>query len=140
MRIGRGTFKRKSPAQFAEKIGIPVGWIALRHDHVVSTLRRRRTHGMWVRIQSSAGTIYRVVRYSVRLKADEIVVDWAGWIDLQGRTDQETEALELTISTVPKWQFFTIPFRHVDPAYRLSAWLAAISIGLGFLSILLSLR
>lgn len=139
VQIAKGTFKRVSPFNFFERGGPPLGWLVVRHSHVGSTAERRRTHGHWVLVTSVKGKIFRVLRYSVNLPADEIVVDWAGWIDLQGRTDQELDQLALTITTARWWQFFTIPFRHVDPAYRLSAWLGAISVALGALSILRTL-
>jgi hypothetical protein len=139
MQIAKGKFARVSPVDFFERGGIPLGWIVLRHGHVDTILNRRRTHGRWVCIRSDKGKIFRVLRYSVNLPTSQIVMDWAGWIDLQGRTDKESEKLPLTITTARWWQFFTIPFRHVDPAYRLSAWLGAISVGLGALSVLISL-
>jgi hypothetical protein len=138
MRIAQRSFKRTSPASFAEKVGLPMGWIVVRHDHVAEKLKRRKTHGRWVSIKSTKGKVYRVLRYSVNLPADQIVMDWVGWIDLQGRTDQETEEVQLTISTARLWEHIVIPFKHIDPGYRMSAWLGAISVALGALSVILS--
>jgi hypothetical protein len=137
MEIAKGTFRRVSPVEFFERGGVPLGWIVVRHSHVDTIRHRRQTHGRWVCLRSERGQIFRVLRYSVNLPASEIVVDWAGWIDLQGRGDKESEELSLTITTAQWWQFATIPFRHVDPAYRLSTWLGAISVALGILSVLL---
>lgn len=137
MRI-TGKFKRVSPASFAEKVGLPQGWIVVRHDHVATKLERRRTHGRWVAVRSAEATVFRILRYSPRLPAGDIVMDWVGWIDLQGRTDDEVEAMDITI-TLARWdQLPFIPFRHIDPGYRLSAWLGALSLGLGILSVVLS--
>jgi hypothetical protein len=139
MRIPKRKFSRQSPVSFFERGGVPLGWIVIRHSHVRTVLERRETHGKWVSVSSGKRKIFRVLRYSVILPIDQIVIDWAGWIDLQGRTDEESSELMLTIETARWWQFITIPFRHVDPAYRLSAWLGATSIGLGALSVVISL-
>lgn len=139
MQIASGTFKRISPATFAEKVGIPFGWIVVHHSHVLARGERRRSHARWVSLTSEATTVYRNLRYSGRLESDELVIDWAGWIDLQGRTDQENSEISIRISTVRWWETFVIPFHHIDPGYRLSAWLGAISVGLGILSLTLSI-
>jgi len=139
MQIAKASFQRVSPAEFAKKVELPAGWIVVRYSHVGPKLTRRKTHARWVAITSDRATVFRIVRYSVDLPADRIVIDWAGWIDLQGRTDEEVDEIELTITTARWYQFFTLPFRHVDPSYRLSAWLGGISVGLGVLSIILSI-
>ena len=138
MKIVSNSFERISPANFAEKMGLPLGWIVVRHSHVDTKLRRRATHGKWVAVTSTRRTIFRIIRYSVNLPADQVVMDWVGWIDLQGRTDEEQDKLDLTIATASWYQLLVIPFRHVDPGYRLSAWLGAISVALGVLSVVLS--
>jgi len=138
MQIARGTFKRVSPVNFFERGGPPLGWIVVRHTHVDKTADRRRTHGRWVEVRSRKASVFRLLRYSVNLAADEIVMDWVGWIDLQGRTDKESDALALTIKMVPRWRYLAMAFHHVDPAYRLSAWLGAISIVLGGLSVIIA--
>lgn len=139
MKIVSSSFERKSPASFAEKIGLPLGWIVVRHSHLDTKLKRRKTHGKWVAVTSGGGTIFRLIRYSANLPADQVVMDWVGWIDLQGRTDEEQEKLDLTITTATWYQLLVIPFRHIDPGYRLSAWLGAISVVLGALSVVLSI-
>lgn len=138
MQIGNKTYSRKSPISFFERGGIPLGWVVVRHSHVDTVRDRRKSYGRWVSITCGKHRIFRVLRYSVNLPANQIVIDWGGWIDLQGRTDKESTSLNLQITTARWWQFFTIPFRHVDPAYRLSAWLGAISILLGILSLFLT--
>ena len=138
MKIASGTFERVSPANFAEKVGLPIGWIVIRHSHVDTKLKRRATHGKWVAVPSARGKVFRVLRYSVNLSVDQVVMDWVGWIDLQGRTDDELDSLNLAISTAKWYEHLVIPFKHVDPGYRLSAWLGAISVALGLLSVVLS--
>lgn len=139
MRIAKHAFRRVSPAKFAEKIGLPQGWVVVRHSHVEGKASRRAVHGRWVAITSDKGTIFRIVRFSVNLSTDQIVMDWVGWIDLQGRSEDEADQVDLTISTASWCQLATIPFRHIDPGYRLSAWLGLISIALGALSVGLTL-
>lgn len=139
MQIARASFERVSPAKFAEKVGLPLGWIVVRHSHVDAKIKRRETHGRWVAIKSDKATIFRILRYSVNLGANQVVMDWVGWIDLQGRTDEEADAVELTITEARWYQLLVIPFRHIDPGYRLSAWLGAISVALGALSVVLSI-
>ncbi|MBJ7437607.1 MAG: hypothetical protein JHD35_01095 [Sphingopyxis sp.] len=121
VKIADTIFKRVPPANFAEKIGIPVGWVVIRHSHVATKLARRKTHGRWVSIKCGNEKIYRILRYSAKLPADQIVIDWAGWIDLQGRTDDESEILQLEIDNASFRELLTIPFKHVDPGFRLSA-------------------
>lgn len=139
MEIARGTFERISPAKFADKVGIPLGWVVVRHSHLPEKLARRRTHARWVCIKCGSQRVYRVLRYSVNLRSGDIVMDWAGWIDLQGRTDKESDVLELTIRTARWYEFLTIPLRHVDPGYRLAAWLGVVSLWLGVISLGVSL-
>ena len=116
-----------------------MGWIVVRHSHLDSKRDRRKTHGHWVAISSGKNRIYRIVRYSVNLPTDKIVLDWAGWIELQGRTDDEAEAIDLTIARATWPELAIIPFKHIDPGYRLSAWLGGISVALGLLSVVLSI-
>jgi len=139
MRIASGQFGRISPAKFADKVELAMGWIVVRHCHLSSKSDRRATHGHWVAITSGKHRIYRIIRYSVNLPADKVVVDWAGWIDLQGRTEDEQPELDLTIRRAKFWELAVIPFKHIDPGYRLSAWLGGISLALGVLSLVLSI-
>lgn len=134
-------FDRRSPVEFGQKAEIPAGWFVVRFSHVEPMEKRRKTHGKWAKISSKHGSIFRVLRYSVNLPADNIVLDWAGWIDLQGRKETDQDHLTLTISNIRWYHFVCIPFKHVDPAYRLSSWIAVIlgglSVILGVLSIVL---
>lgn len=139
MRIANGKFRRKPPAQFGEKVDLPLGWIVLRHGHLKDKAARRNVTYRWAAIICGKTKIYRVLRFSVNLPNDEIVLDWPGWIDLQGRVADTLDSVDLEIRTPRCWEYLIIPFRHVDPGYRMSAWLGAISICLGLLSIALTL-
>lgn len=143
LQIAQSEFRRSSPVAFGKLAPIPSGWIVLRSSFVKTKMLRRKTHGKWVRIRSSEGTIYRILRYSPNIKQEKIVVDWIGWIDLQGRTDEESEKLDLKIDLARWWHFFLIPFVHPEPAYRLSSIIATAlgvpSVLLGVASIWLSI-
>ena len=139
MKIAQKSFRRVSPAKFADRVELPVGWMVLRHDHLATKDARRATHGHWAALISGKNKIYRVVRYSVNLPKEQIVLDWAGWIDLQGRIASAPDEIVIRIRSPHPWEYPFIPFGHVDPGYRMSAWLGAISIALGTLSVLISL-
>ena len=139
MKIADGIFRRISPAKFADRVELPAGWMVLRFDHLSGKQGRRATHGKWAVVSNGPNKIYRIVRYSVNLPRMEIVMDWAGWIDLQGREADAPDKIELSVRTPHLWEFIIIPFKHVDPGYRMSAWLGALSVALGALSIILSL-
>ena len=139
MKVGPIVFKRVSPAKFSERVELPSGWTVLRFSHLGEKDARRATHGKWVALTTGGNTIYRIVRYSVTLPACDIVIDWAGWIDLQGRVADAPDKIEITIRTPRLWEYPMIPFKHIDPGYRMSAWLGTISVALGLLSVILSL-
>lgn len=138
MKIGEQTFHRVSPASFADRAELPQGWTVLRHSHLAQKDRRRATHGRWVALVSGGNRIYRIIRYSVNLEQSALVLDWAGWIDLQGRVADAPDELPISIRTPHFWEYPIIPFKHVDPGYRMAAWLGTISVALGVLSVIMS--
>lgn len=138
MRIAKGNFTRKPPAQFGEKVDLPMGWIVLRHGHLADKVARRNVTYRWAAVLCGKNKVFRVLRFSANLPANEIVLDWPGWIDLQGRTADTLDLIELEIRTPRPWEYLVIPFRHVDPGYRMSAWLGATSLALGLLSVVLT--
>lgn len=139
MKIGPQDFRRVSPAKFSERVELPAGWTVLRFSHLPEKDKRRASHGKWIALTSGGNTIYRIVRYSVTLPASDIVLDWAGWIDLQGRVADAPDQIQIAIRSPRPWEFMAIPFKHIDPGYRMSAWLGSISVALGVLSVVLSL-
>lgn len=139
MKIAEGRFTRKPPAQFGERVDLPLGWTVLRHDHLQPKQTRRDVTYRWATLICGERKIFRVLRFSVSLPRNEIVLDWPGWIDLQGRVADTLDDLDLEIRTPHRWEYLIIPFCHVDPGYRMSAWLGATSVGLGALSIVLAL-
>lgn len=139
MKIGPLDFKRVSPAKFSERVELPAGWAVLRFSHLPDKDKRRATHGRWIALTSGGNTIYRIVRYSVTLPASDIVLDWAGWIDLQGRVADAPKSIPISIRSPRFWEYLIIPFKHIDPGYRMAAWLGYLSFALGLLSLVLAL-
>ena len=101
--------------------------MVLRHSHLKPKDLRRATHGKWVAICCEGRTIYRIVRYSVTLSKSQVVMDWAGWIDLQGRIADAPDKIALVVRE-PHW---------LD--WPTAAWMAALSLALGALSVIISL-
>ena len=140
-----GTFKRSSLASFADKVGIPLGWIVVHHSHIPVKADRRIAHGEWFEISSDRGTIYRMLRFSPNItKGDDqhpgtMVVDWIGWIDLHNRDEDVDGPLTLTVSRVPLWKRPWAYLKHPDPAVRLSGWLGWASVILGLIALVLAL-
>jgi hypothetical protein len=139
-----GTFTRVSPANFAEKMILPLGWFVVRYDLIADKTARREAHGKWFAIKSDKETIYRMLRFSVKLtgpsknKNAEMVLDWVGWIDLYDRVENVDPPLRLSVSRVPWWKLPWVYLQHPDSAVRLSSWLGWASILLGLLSIVLT--
>lgn len=136
----KGEFSRKSPAKFFRDTDVPVGWFVVSHRWVSNKKDRRISHGKWHKITSKYETIYRILRYSVNLPKKEgvIVLDWIGWIDLNGREEAVDNPISLQIKTVKWWEYPKCALSHPDPAYRLATKLAIVSIGLGFLSLIIA--
>lgn len=139
-------FDRVAPATFKERAELPLGWFVIRYSLVEDKGDRRKSHGRWYKIKSDRGTIYRTLRYSVKISGSnnkddicDIVLDWAGWIDLQGRNADEMETLDLRISPLSLIAYPLIPIRHPDSGIRISGWLGLTSIGLGLLSVVLAI-
>lgn len=143
----RGTFARQSPASFAEKTGIPMGWFVISHRWMPDKGERRKSHGRWFRIESKFGKTHRVLRFSPNLPgtpnqegpAGSIVIDWVAWLDLNGYAEDVDGPLELRIERAEWWRFPVFAVSHPDPTTRLSGRIAVVSLGLGLLSIALAI-
>lgn len=140
----KGTFSRVSPASFAEKVGIPAGWIVISHRWVSEKAERRRTSGRWFKITSANGSVFRILRFSPNLKgvpgwdSAEIVLDWPAWLELTGFAEDVSEPIELSFRRASWWQFAQLAESHPDPTYRMAGRLAVISVVLGVVSLVLS--
>ncbi|MFW2456512.1 hypothetical protein [Methyloversatilis discipulorum] len=140
----KGTFNRIAPAAFAEKTGIPLGWMVISHRWMPEKSERRRAHGKWFRLKSAHGTSYRVLRFSANLTGSppdntgDLVIDWPAWLELSGYADDVNGPLELEITKASLWQLPQLAASHPDPAMRLSSMLGFVSVVLGVLSIVLA--
>ena len=138
----RGTFTRVSPAEFAEKIGIPAGWFVILHRWIGEKKARRLQHGKWFKLSSEPNSVYRVLRFSASLagapgKPGEIVIDYEAWLDLFGRTEDVGGPLSLEIRAARWWELPRLATSHPDPAVRLAGWIAVLSFALGIISLVL---
>ena len=50
----KGSFERVSPAAFAERIGIPLGWFVISHRWMPEKKQRRERHGKWFKLSTSS--------------------------------------------------------------------------------------
>lgn len=131
-------FHRKSPSDFAQKIGIPLGWFVVHYNFVPKKKHRRLAHGNWYELKSEHGKIYRILRFSPSMiynKKPEMVLDWVGWLDLYGRAENVDDPLQLSVQRIRVWNIPRAYISHPDPGIRLSAWLGLLSLALGILSV-----
>jgi hypothetical protein len=136
------TFQRVSPASFADKVGIPLGWFVISHRWMESKQARRRQHGKWFKLATEAGTVYRVLRFSANLagapgKTGEIVIDYPAWLDLHGRTENVEGPIDIVITPARWWESPRLAVAHPDPSIRLAGWFAILSVALGVVSVAL---
>ena len=140
-----GTFTRISPAEFAEKVGIPAGWFVISHRWMGDKKQRRLSHGKWFKIKSEHTTIYRILRFSPNLEGGpkqntgQMVLDWPGWIDLWGRAEDVDRALDLEFTEAKRWEYPKMAMSHPDPTHRLAGELGLLSVFLGLLSVILAM-
>ena len=137
-----GSFQRVSPAAFAEKIGIPLGWFVISHRWIADKKLRRKYHGKWFKLSTESGAIFRVIRFSANLTCTpsgpgQIVIDWPGWLDLFGREENVDGPVEISISPARWWEYPRLAISHPDPAMRLAGWISLLSLLLGIVSIAL---
>src|SRR5690606_23980168 len=127
------TITRVAPAAYAEKVGIPPGWIVVHHGHAPAKVDRRKAHGEWFEISTDRGQIYRMLRFSPRLlkgnatTPGQIVIDWIGWIDLHDRDEDVQSSISLRVRRLPRWKRPRAYLKHPDPAIRLSGWLRSVA-------------
>lgn len=137
-----GRFQRMPPAKFPEKNGVPLGWFVISHKWMDSKQERRRSHGRWFKLETSLGSVYRVLRFSASLAFTEpssIVIDYPAWLDLYGRAEDVSSPLNIRIVRARWWQTPRLAVSHPDPNIRLTGWLAILSVALGIVSALLGM-
>ncbi len=133
--------RSKIPGDFE----IPAGWFVISHRWISEKDERRQMHGRWFRIKSPKGEIFRILRFSPNLEGSkasgegEMIVDWPGWIELNGMEAETEKQLGLELKEAKWWNFPQLVMSHPDPVYRLSGFLGLLSVGLGLLSLILAL-
>ncbi|HPM48104.1 MAG TPA: hypothetical protein PLW78_10245 [bacterium] len=127
------------------------GWLVISYRWASEDTKseRRRKYGRWYEIKSENGRIFRVMSFSGSIEGNyvnekkcfigDIVVDWAGWIELTGYSGEEKKQIEVQIRQIRKWQYILCAFSHPDPNYRLSALLGLLSLFLGLLSLVFAI-
>lgn len=141
----KGNFTRVTPATFAEKVGIPAGWIVISYRWMPKKLDRRLAHGRWFKIKSGEGEVFRILRFSVNLEGSpasgsgQLVIDWPGWLDLLDHAEDTDGPIELEFSEGRWWQYPRLAISHPDPTIRLSGMLGLLSVALGILSVVLAI-
>ena len=145
-----GVFFRKSHQDYPENAETHIGWAIISHRNLPDRTLRRLTHGKWFKIKSANGTIYRALSFNGGLKGDagnnnsaDIVLDWVGWLNLHGRSDNVDHQLNLEIEQCRLWELFMVFCKHPDPFQRLSNIMSIITFFLGlvlgaFFSVLLA--
>ncbi len=138
-----GRFTRASLPEGAP----PPAWLSISHRWVERKEDRRKLHGKWCRITSpytSRAGIYRALRFGPTLAFDdaresgEVAIDWAGWLDLQGRDGLEQGELGLKIEVVGGLTVFLASWLHPDPSYRIASQISLVSFALGILALVLA--
>jgi hypothetical protein len=133
-----GTFTRVTGDSVPQ---IPPGWFTVSHHWVTPITRRRLGHGRWHKITAPGGySVYRLLRFSTTLPgtptsgSGHIVIDWIGWIDLNGRSPNVTQPLNLTVEEAPWWKWLSCAWSHPDQTFKIVIGLAVISIVLSVIS------
>jgi hypothetical protein len=131
------TFERVSPAAFAETTGVPLGWAVISHRLMPDRSSRRTAHGKWYKFQSEHAHVFRVLRFSTRLRTGtgrskvenaDLVIDWVGWLELCNHQDNVKIPVKLRITPASKFMLPFIILKHPDPTHRLAGGLAWLSV------------
>lgn len=110
---------------------------------------KKTAYGRWNKVICNNGNVYRVLRFdptldyfSHRSRVAEtkghagIIIDWSAWLELSDFSDKVSASLQLVIRRARAWEFPLLAVSHPDPATRLSAILAVVSLGIGVLPII----
>jgi hypothetical protein len=139
MQIASGEFASCPKSALGKEHDLATGWIVVRHDHVPLMADRRKLYGKWVAIKSTNKTIYRIIRFSPNIKSTDIVVDWGGWINLQGQKEHLDDNVYLYIRKITFFEKCILPFRYMDHGIVLASYLALASIILSIFLFFISL-
>ena len=133
-------FTRVYPSQATEPLA--TNWVAVSHRFLETKDERRNAYGRWVKISSAEGSIYRVIRFSPRLKSKgkdtQILIDYAGWLVLTGFDEDTNKPLELTIKKASIFCYLHMALTSPEPLQRNNTVLALIGLALGVISLVVS--
>jgi len=121
------------------KVPVATGWIALNHRYSTSH-GGAMVRGKWYKIESSSGSVYRVLRFSPLLRhaqgefGGEVSLDWDSSLELWGG-ESASEPRELLVTEASLLQSVGCAWRYPDPAVQLSLRFAIV---LGGLSLIIS--
>jgi len=137
-----GTFTRVAPADFAEKVGIPLGWFVISFRYMPEKWERRLQHGKWFKLSTREGSVYRILRFSERLEGGpgekgQIVIDYPGWLELLGYAENTKVQAKISIARARWWEICRLAVAHPDPSVRLAGQIALLSFVLGVVSLVL---
>lgn len=145
-------FERSSVGSLPTGDDVRDGWVAVSHLCVEDKKDRRTAYGRWYKIDNLRGDmcIYRILRFSPNLESPttdgpaQVVLDWYGWLKLNNWPEDPPKKLQLRFEPCNTWEKIKAAWFHQDQSYRLARRIAislgTVSVLLGILSLLLSLR
>jgi hypothetical protein len=113
---------------------LPAGWFIVSHHWVTPRTERRFGHGQWHKITSGGHSVYRLLKFSTHLAGTPstrngvIVIDWIAWIDLNGRSPDVSQPLDLRVEPAPWWKWLSCAWSHPDQTFKIVILLAVVSI------------
>jgi hypothetical protein len=140
----KGNFTRLASTSNPALESIALGWFALSHRWLEDKQQRRKLHGTWFRITCEGRRCYRAFKMVASLKgsagadAGDICVDWSAWLSLDGYNEKPRDELYLEIEPASWVDIPAIALSHPDPAHRVAAKFAILSVGLGILSLVVA--
>lgn len=68
-----------------------------------------------------------------------MVLDWDAWIELEGRSGEESDSLQISISTLSGIGKVLLQFYHPSYAVRAAAWLGSLALIVSMISLFATL-
>jgi hypothetical protein len=140
MKISKKKFTR---ATGTDALNVKEGWFLLSYWLLPEADRlTRKYYGRWYKISCAEAHVYRCLRTSPTLSADDdpaiIVIDWDAWCRLSKNAKNDEKSLALSIR--PACALEAMMFGgHPDPSIRVSYQIAVFSLFLGMISLIISL-
>lgn len=107
---------------------------------VVRDLGGRNT---WAKIEGNGKRVYRMIAGQKDLKKDAIEIDYDSCVklDITNNGSENSDGFyecNLTVTRAGKWDVFKAHLFHPNPAYRVPYQIAAVSLLLGLISLVVS--